>query len=88
MWNFKNQLFIHSDYKLKLFSLSFLNWSKESFNLQLDLQSDQQSPIIIHAFANNICTISGFIYKVYKLFYLNTYEVYSVKNEYGVLAKT
>ena len=28
MWDFKNQLFLYSDYKLKLFLLSFLNLLK------------------------------------------------------------
>ena len=38
---------------------------------------------LIHPLADNVSSTYAFIYKVFKLFYLNFYDICSIKNEFG-----
>ena len=85
-WNFEKELVIYSEQKLIILTLAFLKFIKESFLFQTLLQNknnDEDKSKLIHPLGNNVCSTSSFIYKVFKLFYLNNYKIYSIKNEFG-----
>lgn len=83
-WCYEKELIFYVEEKLRLLSLSFLTFLKESFNLQNELQIElNDAKEYIHPLANNICSISGFIFKIYRLLYMNKLKVFTVLNEYG-----
>jgi G:T-mismatch repair DNA endonuclease (very short patch repair protein) len=81
-WIFEKELKQFSEEKLLLLSISFLKFIQESFIFQTLLQDEDKSKLI-HPLGTFVCSTSSFIYKVYKLFFLNNYEICSIKNEYG-----
>jgi G:T-mismatch repair DNA endonuclease (very short patch repair protein) len=84
-WIFDKELIIFAEEKTRLLTTAFLKFIEESFNFQNLLKNEEnQKDFIIHPIATNICTISAFIFKVFRLFYLNKYPVFSIKNEYGL----
>ena len=87
-WIYEKELQLFAEEKLRLLSLSFLKFIEESFKLQTQIRSgDSQNEILIHPVSKNVCTISAFIFKVYRLFYLNSYPIFSIKNEFGLSTK-
>ena len=38
---------------------------------------------LINPFNNPLCSISSFVFMVYKIFYLNSYPIFAITNEYG-----
>jgi len=88
-WIFDKEIIYYAEEKLRLLSLAFLKFIEESFCFQNKLKNeeDNHNNHFIHPIAKNICTISAFIFKVYRLFYLNKYPVFSIKNEYGLSCK-
>ncbi len=81
-WNFRKELLRHVDEKVLLLTLASLKFLRDCFNLQFLLQSSEKKNYL-HPFGNNICTIAGFTYKVFKLFYLNSFPIFSICNEFG-----
>jgi len=88
-WNFKDELKAFSQNKSIFICASTCNFLKEVISLQSQMRSlvSPQNPNkcrILWPFSNNICTLSGFIFKLFKGLFLNDYNIYCVKNEYSV----
>ncbi len=81
-WDFRKELFRFVDENLFLLTKSCLIFLKDCFTFQSLLQETEKKKFV-HPFGNEICTIAGFTFKVYKLFYLNKYPIFSVINEFG-----
>ena len=81
-WIYSKELMQFCEEKLTILSLCFLKFIHESFSFQILLQKDDEFKLI-HPLASNICSLSSFTYKLYKLFYLNDYEIFAIKNEFG-----
>ena len=81
-WEFSKEILKYSEEKLNILSLAFLKFIEESFLFQNLLQHKDESKLI-HPMGNNVSSISSFIYKVFRLFYLNSYDIYAIKNEFG-----
>ena len=87
-WIYEKELLLFAEEKLRLLSLSFLKFIEESFKLQTQIRDgESQKNILIHPVSKNVCTISAFIFKVYRLFFLNSYPIFSIKNEFGLSTK-
>ena len=72
--------------RLLLLIKSILAFLRKSFQFQFNLKSSLKNTNLynfVHPFNNPICSISSFVYLIYKIFYLNNYPVFSVANEYG-----
>ena len=84
-WDFKISLIQHENQKLKLLSKSLLVFLQQSFTLQSILQTKCNSPknFYVNPFNRPLCSLSSFVFSMYKVFYLNNYLVYAVGYEYG-----
>lgn len=85
VWNLSKELLLHSDQKLNLLLLTMLGFIKECFLLQDSFKRRQPTlkKLYINPIAQPVCTLSGFVFKFYKAFFLNNYPIYTVNNEYG-----
>jgi len=93
------ELIIHADLKLWLLTSAMLQFLKESFELQHCIQSsfvidniDRQTEDIKGQFVNPFnspnVSLGGLMYNIYRYNYLNFFDIYSIKNEYGTKTKT
>ena len=84
-WNFKKELEQFCEQKLFLLTCACLKFIKDSIEFQLELKNtDFPSLTLIHPFGFPLCTLSGFVYKLYKVLILNNFPMYIVKNEFGI----
>jgi hypothetical protein len=79
----------YCDEKLWFLTICCLKFLEESFCFQIMLKTENKiiGTDLLHPFGNNICSLSGFTFKLYKILYLNNENIYIVKNEYGVNTK-
>ena len=89
-WNFNKEVMSYLGQKLYLLTQTMLIFLHECFDFQTLIQNETaQSQLgFINPFNGPICTLGGFIYRVFKFFYLNRDEIYVVKFENGKLGKT
>ena len=80
-WNFKRQILIHYDQKIQLLLLSMLRFLSQSFHFQYELNANCKK--ILNPFNNPICSIGSYVFALFKIFYLNNYNVFAVPHEYG-----
>jgi hypothetical protein len=82
LWCFSEELLKSCDIKVLILLQATLKYLNDSFVFQKAIQlSDDKK--YIHPFASELCTIAGFVYKMFRFFYLNKFEIYSIKNEFG-----
>ncbi len=81
-WDFRKELYRFVDENLYLLTKSCLIFLSDCFRFQSLIQQSEKKNFV-HPFGNEICTIAGFTFKVYKLFYLNNYPIFSILNEFG-----
>jgi hypothetical protein len=88
-WNFRKELLQYAELKLWLLMLSCLSFLKESLTFQSNLKNaiKFEKDVLLSPFSYPLCSLSGFSYKLYKYFFLNQFEIYSVKNEFGLKSK-
>jgi len=88
-WNFRKELITFCEQKLFLLALSSLRFINESLNFQTHLKQhlEIKDEKTLHPFAFPLCTMGGFTYTLFKLFYLNNLNIFTVNNEYGVSTK-
>jgi hypothetical protein len=84
-WILSKEILIHNEQKVILLALSCLNFVQECFEFQCLLNKSLKvdNPTLLNPFSYGLCSISGFIFKLYKLLYLNNEEIYSIRNEFG-----
>ena len=89
-WNLKKELESYLGQKLFLLMQTMLFFLHECFDFQtlIQNQTEQSNLGLINPFNGPICTLGGFIYRVFKLFYLNHDDIYAVNFENGKLGKT
>jgi hypothetical protein len=89
VWNYEKELLRFCDEKLFLLTLACLKFLKESFDFQILIQSEKETfnNELLHPFGFHVCSMPGFTYKLYKIFYLNYEDIYVVQNEYGINTK-
>ena len=84
-WNFKKELLNYLTQKLTLLTHAMLIFLNEAFCFQslIKTETGLSNLNLLNPFNAPICTLSGFIYRVFKLFYLNQENIYIVKHENG-----
>ncbi len=89
IWNYEKELLRFCDEKLLLLTLACLKFLKESFDFQVLIKREKETFTndLLHPFGFHVCSMPGFTYKLYKIFYLNHEDIYVVQNEYGINTK-
>ena len=84
-WNFKKELLTYVTQKLDLVYQAVVLFLKEAYMFQdlIKLETNQVKLGYLHPFNSPICTLSGFIYRVFKYYYLNQIDMHIVKDENG-----
>ena len=84
-WNFKKELCSHIGQKVHLVLQAVILFLKEAYMFQslIKLQTKEANLGYIHPFNTPICTLSGFIYRVFKYYYLNDIDMRIVIDENG-----
>ncbi len=84
-WQFEKEIVRFCDENAWLLTVCCLKFLKECLDFQLSLQQNKNfnELNLIHPFAHELCTLSGFVYKVFKYFYLNYEDIYCVNHEFG-----
>ena len=85
-WNFTKELLIFNDQKLFLLTKSCLSFVKECFELHLVLNepSDKNSNTnFLHPFSTPLVSMGSYIFKLFKILYLNKENIYCINNEFG-----
>jgi len=84
------ELQIHADLKLHLLSTAMMHFLKESFqfqqNIHIDLQNESLSNFV-NPFNAPIVSLGSLMYNIYSVNFMEKYNIYSVKNEYGTNLK-
>ena len=83
IWSFSKELFKSCDQKVRILAQASLKYLEDCFNFQTMLQRDNSNKKYIHPFGSELCTIAGFVYKMYRFFYLNNFNICAIRNEYG-----
>ena len=81
-WIFKKELFTYLTQKLMLLTHAMLIFLHESFSFQslIKAETGLNHLASLNPFNGPICTLGGFIYRVFKFFYLNQSNIYIVKH--------
>lgn len=84
-WSLSEQLLIFGNHKLSMLAQAHLSFCVECFALQDTFKTEK--PLFkdhyIHPFSKPLCSISGFVYKFFKIYFLNDFEMYAINHEYG-----
>jgi hypothetical protein len=83
-WNLEKELLILINQKLILLTLACLTFVKESFEFQKLLITSKNicQSNLLHPFSFPLCSIAGFIFKLFKLCHLNNENIFCVANEF------
>lgn len=85
-WNFSKEILMQTDEKVLLLAHSLLLLLSESFEVQQKLKQSlgmHNECNFLNPFNFPICSISGFVYRLFKCLYMNELNLFSVNNEYG-----
>lgn len=84
-WNLITQLFAYGNQKLGLLLQTMLCFFSECFSMQESFGhlKPKFKGTYISPIARPVCTLSGYVFKFFKLYFLNDYDMYAVNNEYG-----
>ena len=88
-WIFEKELIEFCEQKLWLLVNSCLKFIDDCFEFQVELKKlkDFQSEPFLNPFSYPLCSLSGFVYKLFKLFFLNKANIYIVDHEFGICSK-
>jgi hypothetical protein len=87
-WNLQKELIMFCEQKLLLLLLSCLKFQEDCYNFQLQLNViSNQNFIFLNPFSYPLCSLGGFVYRLFKLYYLNNQSIYAVNNEFGITCK-
>jgi len=87
IWNFQQKLLEYSLYQINLMLLASTKFTSTCIALQKKLADSVSRQGILFKntlpFARNFCTISGFIYSIFKMYYIDPgSKLYIIKNEH------
>jgi len=85
IWKLSNELLSYSDIKLLLLTKTMCEFVKECYTLQIHCMflKPQHEKKFFHPFTKPLCTLGGFVSKLFKFYFLNEYPIYTVNFEYG-----
>lgn len=86
-WCFTKEILIYCENKVLVLLQASLKYLRDSFAFQTIIQKDISNKKIIHPFGSELCTIAGFVYKMFRFFYLNKFQIFAIKNEFGTNGK-
>jgi hypothetical protein len=86
-WNFIRELEAFCETKLHILLRCSLQFILQSLNLERDLKilngiKDEKNYLL--PFGYEICSLSAYTYKLFKILYLNNEDIYCIQNELGV----
>ena len=89
VWNFQKELLQYAELKNLLLMLCSLHFIEECLRFQNQIKSliQDSKDLTLHPFSYPLCSLSGFSYKLFKIYFLNKFDIYVVKNEFGVNCK-
>ena len=79
-WNFRKEIIGHFEQKIWLLTVAFLKFMSECFEFQLLVNNSTEN--ILNPVSYPLCSISGFTYKLLKIWHLNSANLYVIKNEF------
>lgn len=84
-WYFKKEVLMYFEQRLFLLTLSLLKFMREIFEFQNTLKVSLQdsNTDFLNPFNFPICSISGFVFCLYKSTYLPKFKLHTINNEYG-----
>lgn len=85
-WDIKRELLQLAEQKLLLLTLSCLKFINNCYEFQRDLTISENF-IFLHPFSFPLCSLGGYIYKLYKVRFLNNFDIYVVNHEFGKNSK-
>jgi len=88
-WNLQKELLTYCEQKLLLLTLACLKFLEDSYLFQKQLHSkcNLTNFVFLNPFSYPLCSLGGYVYKLFKLYYLNTENIFAVQNEYGIGTK-
>jgi hypothetical protein len=88
-WNLQRELLRYCDEKTLILLQVCTQFVIDCFEFEILLKKDrhQNSNDLLFPFGHQICSLSGYTYKLFKILYLNDEEIFCVKNEYGLNPK-
>ena len=83
-WNFKEALYFSLEQKTSIVFKSALQLLKDALNFQVKIKSSKNlnDPNFIHPFENSI-SISSFSFQTFKFYFMNHFDIRTVKYEYS-----
>ena len=89
-WTFTKEIVEFIDLKVWLLALSLVKFLKDAYDFQMQLNTILMKPSdqnFLSPFSYPLCSLGGFVFKLYKLYYLNNQDIYVVSKEYGTQCK-
>ena len=88
-WSFRKELFAYCDQKLMLLVFSCILFVKDCYFLQINFQKCFNLTLEhqLNPFSYPLCSLSGYTYKLFKALFMNNYDIYIIKNEFGINTK-
>lgn len=88
LWKFSDELFQNLDFKCNVLFLQCWNFIQDSLSMQTQLKTlvsdnNPNKNHLLNPFHNSLCSYSGYIYKLFKAYFLFFEEIYCVVDEYG-----
>ena len=90
VWNLKKEMLQYNDQKVWLLSIAILKFIKDCFDFQEQLNKILMRPssqFLLSPFSYPLCSLGGFVFKLFKLYFLNFNDIYVVSKEYGTSSK-
>ena len=88
-WNFQKELLAFCEQKVWLLTLACIKFISDCFEFQQQLKVwNLSTTSLLHPFSFPLCSLGGFVYKLFKVLVLNDINVYAVNNEFGIGSKS
>jgi hypothetical protein len=87
-WNLQKELLTYCEQKVLLLTLSCLQFLEDCLSFQNLLNVQNQTSFnFLNPFAYPLCSLGGYVYKLFKIFYLNKDDIFAINNEFGISCK-
>ena len=88
-WNFQKEIQEYCDQKLLLLTISSLKFVYDCLEFQNNLKLWNLSALeFLNPFSYPLCSLGGFVFKLYKLLVFNKFPIYAINNEFGIGSKS
>jgi hypothetical protein len=89
-WSFQRELNRYCDEKLWILTMSCLKFIADCFQFEILLKETSllcNPSKVLLPFGFQLCSLSSYTYKLFKILYLNNEDTYCILNEYGTVGK-